>query len=297
MRASKIFILFLVGLLVFGSAGFCAYKLFWKPYRNTGAHASCGLCSFFKKTKNATAAVPSPTPDLSLKDLEAALALQQAGKLPEAQQALQAWLQAYPSSVKKNEALTALGKINMDQLCSTSSLADKESYSVIKGDSLDRIARKKKSNAELIQKINALSGINLQIGETLLIPQLQMSLDIDRQAGLLSLRNHGQFLKSYTLLSMPAAGAEQKPLETIIVDKMAMNGNKRTAFGDKKYLESEQIILLRSAGNIVTAPAATSSAAPDSTNTVAMPSGFVLAPADMREIFPFTAKDTPVSIH
>jgi LysM repeat protein len=297
MRPSKILILFLVGFLVFGSAGFFAYKLFWKPYTNTASQSTCSLCSFFKKAKSSATALPSPTPDLSLKDLEAAFALQQAGKLFEAQQALQAWLQAYPSSVKKNEALSALGKINMEQLCSASSLADKESYTVIKGDSLDRIARKQKSNAELIQKVNALSGINLQIGEVLLIPQLQMSLDIDRQAGLLTLRNHGQFLKSYTLLAAPAAGPEQKPLETIIVDKMAMNGAKRTAFGDKKYPESEQIILLRSAGNIVTAPTASSGGASESTNPVTMPAGFVLAPADMREIFPFTGKDTPVTVH
>lgn len=306
MRPSKILILFLVGFFVFGSAGFFAYKLFWKPYRNTPSQSTCNLCSFFKKAKNSTPAAPSPTPDPSLRDFEAAVALQQAGKLLEAQQALQTWLQAYPNSVKKNEALNLLGKINMEQLCSPASSADKESYTVVKGDSLDRIARKQKSNAELIQKVNALSGINLQIGEVLLIPQLQITVDIDHQAGLLTLRNHGQFLKSYTLLSTPATGPEQKPLETIIVDKMAMNGTKRTAFGDKKYPESEQIILLRSAGSIVTVPPAAATAAPNtfSTSTNAavasptvMPSGFVVSPNDMREIFPFAGKNTPVTIH
>ncbi|MBX9743295.1 MAG: LysM peptidoglycan-binding domain-containing protein [Chthoniobacterales bacterium] len=298
MRIFKIALLFIVGFCLFGSVGFFAYQVFWKPY---GKSLSC---SFLCRKKSNAPTTSLPVADPSLRDFESAVALQQEGKLLEAQQAWQSWLQTYPNSAKKKEVLDALGKINMEQLSSPSSAADKEVYTVIKGDSLDRIARKKKSNAELIQKINGLSGINLQIGETLLIPQLQISMEIDRQEGLLLLRNKGAFFKSYSLLSIPPGGSSEKPLETVIVDRIAMNGNKRTAFGDKKYPESQQMILLRSAGNIVTAtpkPPTTTAATSLSSTTAAasseaMPPGFVLAPTDMREVFLFVSQGTPVMI-
>lgn len=298
MRSFKIALLCIVGFFLFGSVGFFAYEVFWKPY---GKPLSC---SFLCSKKSGALTTPMPTLDPSVKDFENAMALQQAGKLLEAQQAWQAWLQAYPNAAKKKEVLEALGKINMEQLCSPSVSSGKEVYVVVKGDSLDRIAHKKKSNAELIQKVNGLSGINLQIGETLLIPQLQVSMEIDRPAGLLILRNNGVFFKSYPLLSMPPASGEQKPLETVIVEKIAMKGNRRTAFGDKKYPESEQIILLRSAGSIVATapkPAPEASASPSSTNattsTEAVSVGFVLSTTDMREVFPFISRSTPVVIH
>ena len=315
MRPSKIAILAAVGLLVFGSAGFFGYSLFLKPY---ASHKS-----FFH---HKTTAVAKPTPDPSVDAFNAVVALQNTGKLLEAQTAWLAWLEAHPNSPKIAEAMVFLGKANMELLCSPSSMTNKERYTVIKGDSLDRIARKQKSNAELIQRINGLSNINLQIGQVLLIPQLKTSIDIDREATHLTLRDHDQFLKSYTLLSFPRVGSQKAPLETTILDRIAIIGNKRTAFGDKKYPLSEQMILLRSGGNIVTAPmeapstaaatapvvtnntlsmtntAAASSntvTATTSTNAVApvMPAGFVISPADMKEIFPFITKDTPVSIH
>lgn len=293
MRASKIVLLLLIGFLIFGSVGFFTYELFLKPY-----HPWSSAVSFWKKKqKQAPTIAPVAIVDPSLKDFEAALNLEKAGKIPEAEQAWQAWLQAYPASSKKPEALTALGKIKMEELLSPTPSADKETYIVVKGDSLDRIARKKKSNAELIQRVNALPSINLQIGETLFIPQLQISLEIDRQGSLLIVRNHDQFLKSYSLLALPPGSKDQKPIETVVVDKVALSGNKRTAFGDKKYPESEQTILMRSAGNIVTAPAAASNGSPAPTNTVTLPSGFVLTPADMREVFPFVNKNTPIIIH
>ena len=97
-----------------------------------------------------------------------------------------------------------------------------------------------------------------------------------------------------------------KEKTTLIVEKIAINGNKRVAFGDKKYPESERIIILRSYGNIVTAPvenasSATPAAVDASTNTpaatpAAMPPGFVISTADMSEIFPLVNKATSVTL-
>lgn len=297
MRASKIVTLLMVGLLVFGSAGFFGYTLFLKPY------TTFSLFSKKKGEVNPKKVILDP----SLAAFDAAVALQKAGKLAEAQAAWQTWLASYPEAPQKREALILLGKANMELLCSSATSDQKENYTVIKGDSLDRIARKQKSNPELIQRLNNLPNINLQIGEILFVPQLSTTLEIDRQTGLLILRNHDQFLKSYVLLSFPPVGPQPKPAQaTTIVDRIATFGNKRTAFGDKKYPDSERIILLRSCGNIVAAPALSPSptAAPDTANisttnapTPAMPPGFVISTADMKEIFPFITKETPVTIH
>ena len=301
MKTSKIFILAAVALLVFGSAGFFAYELFLKPY-------GCNLPHLFhSKTKTVSAA---PTPDPGLAGFDAAVALQNAGKLLEAQTAWQSWMQGHPESPKQAEAIASLGNVNMQLLCSAASTANKESYTVVKGDSLARIASRQKSNAELIQRVNGLPNINLQIGEILLIPQLQISIDIDRQAHLLTLRDHDQFLKSYSLLAAPITASSKDPITTAVVDKIAMSdAGKRTAFGDKKYRESERTIILRSSGNIVSAPAETPTASmsksPTSTNATAsstaapqaMPAGYVLSGTDVNEIFPFVTKGTSVTVH
>ncbi len=292
MRSSKIFILAGVALVVFGSAGLCAYLLFVKPY-------SSFHFLHFKKEVAKTA----PVPDQGETAFQSALALQNSGKLEESIIAWKAWLQAYPESKKASEALNNLGKADLDLLRSPSTTGGKESYIVVKGDSLDRIANKKKSNAELIQQVNALPNINLQIGQELFIPQLQMTIVLDRTKKLLTLQNGDQFFKSYCLLSVPPA-TNSKETTTVIVDKAAMNGSKRVAFGDKKYPASERVIILRSCGNIVavpaeTAPAAaaagdTSTNAPASTPT--MPPGFVISTSDMSEIFPLVNKAASVTV-
>ncbi len=303
MRSSKILILFLVGFLVFGSVAFFGYILFIKPYRNDT------LISFFKK-KPATPSMKHVT-DPSIASFDAALGLQNSGKILEAQAAWLTWLANYPNAPRKKEALTLLGKANMDLLSSPPS-ESKENYTVIKGDSLDRIARKQKSNPELIQRLNNLPNINLQIGEVLFVPELSTELQIDRDAGLLILKNHGQFLKCYPLLSYPAKGTQKKsPQITTILDRITTSENKRTAFGDKKYAASQRIILLRFGGNILTPPptqvtnerpaldnnstAKTPTSGPNTTSP-AMPAGFVISTDDMKEIFPFLSKDTSVRI-
>ena len=301
MKTSKILILVAVALLVFGSAGFFAYELFLKPYGCHFPHL------FHSKTKTVATA---PTPDPGLAGFDAAVALQNAGKLLEAQTAWQLWVQAHPDSPKQREAIASLGTVNMQLLCSAASTANKESYTVVKGDSLARIASRQKSNAELIQRVNGLPNINLQIGEVLLIPQLQISIDIDPAAHLLTLRDHDQFLKSYVLLAAPTESSSKDPVTTAVVDKIAMSdGGKRAAFGDKKYLTSERAIILRSSGNIVTAPAenltastneeATSTKAEGSSNKdpQVMPAGYVLSATDINEIFPFVTKGTAVTVH
>lgn len=302
---SKVFILIAIAVIIFGPAAFFGYTLFLKPNGYT----------FTRLKQDPHAPVVAPTPDTGLEEFKAAFALQESGKKNEAKTAWQTWLQAFPQSPKKAEALAHLGKLNMEIICSPNSTDNKESYTVVRGDSLARIASRQKSDAELIQRINALPNINLQIGDVLLIPRLDISVDIDREAHTLTLNNHGQFLKSYTLLSNP--GPSKTPIQTVVVDKIAMNDGKRAAFGSKKYDGSERTIILRSTVNIVTAPAeevaketrnnstdtsttttnnTAASVSPASSATPTMPIGYVLSATDIDEIYPFVTRETPVTI-
>lgn len=291
--SKKIFILVGVAIFVFGSASLSAYLLFFKPYSSF----------HFFHSKKETPKQLAPAPDQGEVSFNAAVTLQNAGKLEEAISAWNIWLQAYPNSKKAPEALQNLGTANLELLRSASTAGGKESYIVVKGDSLARISAKKKSNPELIQQVNGLPNINLQIGQELFIPQLQMSVVIDRSKKLLLLQNGEQFFKSYPLLSAPPS-SNGKESTTLIVDKIATSGNKRVAFGDKKYPTSERVIILRSSGNIVAIPTevATIPSTPETTNATAatlpptMPPGFVISTTDMSEIFPLLNKNASVTV-
>jgi len=187
---------------------------------------------------------------------------------------------------------------------------------VAKGDSLAKIAAKQKSNAELIQKANSLPGINLQIGQQLVIPSLKTSLELDRSAKCLTLIDNGVFVKEYTLLSSPTPPSKAVPaINSKILDKIATSGSKRVAFGDKTYAQSERIILLAgnpaivgfeipapahppvNQTNQVTQTATNASITTSAPSSLPLPSGYVLSKEDLLEIFPLVSRNTPVIIH
>jgi hypothetical protein len=169
----------------------------------------------------------------------------------------------------------------------------------------------------LIQKANSLSGIGLQIGQQLLIPSLKTSLELDRKAKNLTLLDNGIFVKEYPLLSSPSEPTKALPaVNTKILDKIANAGNKRIAFGDKAYAQSERIILLAGNPSIVGVEIPVPVPAPlsppptqtsQSTNNspwatpvplpLSLPSGYVLSKEDLLEIFPLVSRNTPVIIH
>ena len=99
------------------------------------------------------------------------------------------FIRNYPDSPKIAEAKAALGGINTSQVFSPVPSPEKTSYAVGKGDSLVKIASKFKSNAELIFRANNMQTINLKIGQQLVIPQLDMSIVVDRKARTVTLLN------------------------------------------------------------------------------------------------------------
>jgi LysM repeat protein len=294
MKVFKFLFLLVLGLLIFGTAGYFAYELFIKP----------GNSEKKEKATDLATPIPTPTPDPGIPEFNRLKSLQDAGKLAESRDGLTAWISHYPNSTLLEEARRRLGDANMVLLFQAGG-TNVVSYTVVKGDSLARIAARHKSNAELIQRANSLPGINLQIGEQLVIPTLDVSIELDRSAKTLTLLNRGAYLKEYTLLSCPPASSKTNSLVSKVLDKSCIAGNKRVAFGQKAYAQGEKSILLVQAPAIVAPipappPASKETAVttpPTATNPQAiLPGGFVLSTGDLLEIFPLVSRNTPVII-
>jgi hypothetical protein len=311
MRTFKYLTLLILGSLIFGSAGYFGYILFIKPNRAE------------RREKAAAAAAPAPTatPDPAIPEFERLRKLQASGNTPSVRDGWNDWISANPKSPLLPEGRRMLGAANMALFFNPAENQSLISYTVVKGDSLAKIATKHHSNAELIQKANQLPGINLQIGQQLVIPELKLTLELDRAAKSLTLLNNGTYLKEYLLLSAPTAPSTPANITTKILDKSAMAGTKRVAFGDKAYASSEKIILIAQAPSIVAAPelpAVPAEAAPQpatspteqgGTNAAAatvatpaptappMPGGYVLSKPDLQEIFALVSRNMPVIIH
>jgi len=313
MKTFKFLTLLFLAVVIFGSAAYFGYELFIKPSR------------IEKREKAAEASAPAPTatPDPGLPEFQRLKKLQESGKIVEARDGWNVWVSNNPKSPLLAEAKKHLGDANLILLFQPSANPSLLSYTVVKGDSLAKIAAKQHSNAELIQKANQLPGISLQIGQVLVIPTLKPSLELDRASKTLTLLDNGNFLKEYILLSAPPAPSTPAKIASKVVDKIANAGAKRVAFGDKAYSTSERVILLSQSPSIVAAPtpsptpsatpapspAATTpaggsnstvatSAAPQATpSPLPMPPGYVLSSVDLLEIFPLVSRNTPVIIH
>jgi LysM repeat protein len=304
MRTFKTVILLLLGLLIFGSAGYFGYQLFIKPGRMEK-----------KERTAAITATPTPTPDPGAHELQRLKSLRASGDNVGARDGLKIWIDAHPQSPFLKEARHELGAANYSLLFQSTGNPEVITYTVIKGDALAKIAAKQKSNAELIQKANSLPGISLQIGQQLAIPSLKTSLELDRSAKSLTLLEQGTFVKEYALLSSPVGPS--KPvlaINTKVLDKIASTGNKRVAFGDKAYAQSDRIILLAGNSSIIGVeqppanppsnpsiptiqPGTNASITTTASIPPSFPPGYVLSKEDLLEIFPLVSRNTPVIIH
>lgn len=269
-------ILLLVGV-IFGGAAYFSYELYWKPAQLDEAD----------KVAKAEAPPPPAPPDFTLPAFEKAAGLEKSGDLDGARAAYQDFLRDYPESVKIPDAKAALGNINAGRIFSPAPSPEKIAYTVGKGDALVKIAAKHKSNAELIFRVNNLENINLQIGQQLVIPQLETSLEIDRKASRVTLLNQGVFFKEYPAVSLKIPGLPAGT-QTKVADKIALQGSNRVAFGDKNYAGSERWIMLGTSGVVIRGLPEGGEGKP--------PPGIILSQPDVEEIFLLVSRGTPVTI-
>jgi LysM repeat protein len=236
---------------------------------------------------------PAPTPDISLPEFQAAAKLRQDGKVPEARDALTAFIQKYPAGLHVEEAKDLLGEVNVDILLSRTPSPEKEEYIVKPGDVLQNVARKVKSTPELIMRMNNMSGTMLRIGERLLVSHPDFSLVIERKAKVVVLLNHGAFFKQYHVREAKLGPKQPPKVTTKVAEIMAWRGGKRVGFGTKEFLGSTRWIRLG-------APAYTIYAVADATHPnleqPPPPVGIGLAAGDVEELSGLVNNRTPVTI-
>lgn len=305
MKLFKLLTVLILALLIFGSAGYFGYELFIKPGRAVRRE---------KAVKDAAPA-PTATPDPAKPVFDSLKTRQASGITPALRDEWLSFTTTYTNSPLLPEGRRSLGTANMALLFQGQGAGDTNFpvYTVVKGDSLAKIASRQHSSAELIQRANQLPGIGLQIGQQLLIPRLSITMEIDHSAKSLTLLNNGIYLKEYTLMACPPF-TKSTPIATKVLDKSALSGAKRLAFGDKAYDAAEKTILIAQTPAIVGAPPAPSptpatlpgtnapSSSPVATTPTPassappLPFGFVLQESDLREIFPLIQRNAPVTI-
>lgn len=270
----------LLAIIIFGGAAWFGYKFVFKQ-------------DIEVRKEQRREVTPEPRPDPGLPEFQAAAQLRQEGKLPEAREALSAFIQKYPTGQHSEEAKDLLGELNVEIFFSRTPSPEKEEYIVKPGDVLQKIAHKMKTTPELIMRTNNLNGTMLHIGEHLLISHPDFSIFIERKPKLLVLLDRGVFFKQYHLAEEKIPPRQSAKVQTKVAEVMAWKDGKRIGLGSKDYASSTRWIRLATPADIIYS-------LPDSMHPKLeqppAPSGFGLAAADVEELSSLVNNRTPVTI-
>jgi lipoprotein-anchoring transpeptidase ErfK/SrfK len=149
-------------------------------------------------------AAPAPAPASPSPDAEKALA--RAGEMETAGDAVAA-RDLYVSVLKSSRdakavraAEEAAGRLNVRLLMTNQPMPGKEEYVVKSGDSLDLIASRAGTSAELIQIGNGVTNPNLiRAGMKLLVPRGTFSITVSRSRNEMTVTREGEFFKRYAV--------------------------------------------------------------------------------------------------
>lgn len=232
-----------------------------------------------------------PTPDPSTEDFERAAAMRLAGKPAEAREALAGFINVHPDSGHRAEAEGLLGAINVDAVFSTNPGPDKVIYIVRSGDTLDRVAHKYKVNPDLIFRASRLESINLKIGQKLVIPTLDLTIEVRLKERRVVLFNHGQYFRSYVVRELRTAPKRGVSLNVKVKERIATKDGIRVTFGTKEFAESLRAVAFDQPGYTVFAlPPDGSAEKPPATTGVA------LEASDAREFYTLVKAGDPAAI-
>lgn len=274
-------IIVLVALIVIGTSAWFAYDLYIGPQR---------ALLLEKQQMEEKAKREESREDPALAAFAETEKQTQGADPARARELWMAFLESNPASVKDAEAKNALGALNSAALFSAEPSPHKTLHTVAKGDSLYKISKKYGASIELIARANNLSGTMLQIGQNLIVPQIEITASVDRESQTLTLQNHGEFFRAYRLLSvrLPSTPAGS-PSQSAVRETLVEADGKRLVFGDKNYAEGKRSIILSGSGvAILTAPA--------ETPAEGMPPGILISESDMADIFVLLRRGTPVTI-
>lgn len=129
--------------------------------------------------------------------LTAAADYEKQGDLLKARESYQKAMEKFPGSNNVSKTQEALDNLNVKILYSPLATPDSFIYEVQKGDTLNKIAKKFNTTAELISKANSLKDANLQIGKKLKVTKIKFSIVVDKSQNILTLKADQDIFKTY----------------------------------------------------------------------------------------------------
>lgn len=290
-----ILVLTLLGILAAIGCGlyFAADYFWWKPQRELAL-----------EEEMANRQAP---PDPSIAAWEELAAILPSATAPTALNSLREYLATYPQSPHLADALEALNAASRRILFTNEFPDRKIPYTVVRGDAMAKISSRQKVNPDWILKVNNLLGHELQVGQTLLLPNTEVRLVLRPTEGVLEVwelplpvstpNADTPAVEDELLLVYPltlSGITPPSPGTTAIRDRIASRDGAAIAFGSPGYAGAERTINFERSGLALEEMPPPSD---DPASQAAMPTGLLLESADLRELFLLVKKGTPVSIN
>ncbi len=207
----------------------------------------------------------------------------------EALASIRTFLQSYPESPSLPAALEQLNRSSTKFLFTDYPAIWKQTYEVVSGDSLAKVAGRDKVSMDWVMKVNNLLTHNLQIGQKLLLPKLEIRIVADRPGARLDVYDADGILLSYPMVDSDTAS--QLAGETAVRERIVTSDGDRVPFAHPGYAGGEKTIALTAGVGIEALPQKAADG-----ETPAMSRGLLLEPADFEELFLLVRSGTPVEI-
>lgn len=203
--------------------------------------------------------------------------------------ALQNFLALHPETPLRESVFDRLNEAMSVYLFTPVPAQWKEPYSVVSGDSLDRISRTSGAPADWILKMNNLLSHDLRIGQQLLLPKIDVKVVLSTSENRLFLFQEDRLIGALPV-EIPT-GSVFQPGEGQVTDRLASKDGRAVAVATKDFPGADKTVS-------VSLPGVSFAAKPDPMpggETPATPSGILLSKPDMEEFFSIVKRGTPVA--
>ncbi|MFT4550073.1 MAG: hypothetical protein ACI8XO_004737 [Verrucomicrobiales bacterium] len=180
--------------------------------------------------------LPPKRIDVGAREFQEAMDQMQRGEVAAAHAQLSELVRTYEDSSAYSKSRRILGEVNMDRLLSNVRTPGKIDYVVKGGDSLNRIASQQKTTVDYIMFVNDLQGLTLQKGASLLVGELEFSVNVSLDDKKLTLLRDEKFFKQYPI----RVSRNIRPADTKIESRTAFAKNRSVRIDQADYVGSEK---------------------------------------------------------
>lgn len=234
--------------------------------------------------------------DPSLGEYQKLKAIPRTAKPSDVRVALENFLNRFPESSHAKEIEAWLGGLNIDQFFSGQLDAKKSEYMVKKGDSLVKISSQQRIPPELIFRLSGLDGINLQVGQRLLVPNVEFALEIHLNDKRVVLLDRGQFFRSYIMQSVNTPKKKDVRIQSKVASKYAYRAGKQITFSSRNFDGSARVINLAQSGYTIFSEPEPEAVAQGMAEEAPTSAGIGLSQGDAEELYVLASVGMPVSI-